>query len=68
MTWLTVILFALATEIYTGIVLLLDIFKDTSFQDIGIGYEWWMIFAVIIVVNCEKSWALLYWDWEIRCS
>ena len=56
MSWPTVILFALATGIYTGIVLLLDVFKDTSFQDIGIAYEWWMIFAVIIVVNCEKSW------------
>lgn len=56
MSWLTVILFAIVAGVYTGIVLLIPALKDTSFQDIGIGYEWWVIFAVIIVVNCEKNW------------
>ncbi len=56
MGWLTVILFAVAAGVYTGLVMLVDIFDETSFQDIGIAYEWWVIFAVIIVVNCSKSW------------
>ncbi len=55
MSWLTVILFAVATGIYTGLVMLVDVFDETSFQDIGISYEWWVIFAVIVVVNCDKS-------------
>ena len=56
LTWLKVILFAVAAGVYTGVVMLVPLLKGTSFQDIGISYEWWVIFAVIIVVNCEKSW------------
>lgn len=54
--WGAVVLFATVTGIYTGLVMLFDILKDTSFQDIGISYEWWVVFAVVIVVNCDKSW------------
>ncbi len=56
MRWGAVLLFAAAAGIYTGAVMCFDFLKDTSFQDIGISYEWWVIFAVIIVVNCDKSW------------
>lgn len=33
--------------------------EGTSFQDIGISYEWWVIFAVIIVVNCKNCWGAM---------
>lgn len=56
MRWAAVVLFAAAAGIYTGAVMCFDILKETSFQDIGISYEWWVIFAVIVVVNCDKSW------------
>ena len=56
MSWLAVILFAVAAGVYTGLILMVPFFKDTSFQDIGIAYEWWVIFAIIIVVNCKKNW------------
>lgn len=56
MSWLNVILFAAAAGVYTGIVMLFPALQETSFQDIGISYEWWVIFAVIVVVNCHKSW------------
>lgn len=56
MKWLTVILFALGAGIYTGLVMVPSFLKDTSFQDIGILYEWWVIFAVIVVTNCKKNW------------
>ena len=55
MSWLRVILFAVGAGIYTGLVMLIPVLNNTSFQDIGISYEWWVIFAVIIVVNCRKS-------------
>ncbi len=55
MSWLSVILFAVIAGIYTGAVMLINVLDDTSFQDIGISYEWWVIFAVVIVVNCEKN-------------
>lgn len=56
MKWIYVIIFAVAIGVYTGAIMLVPALKDTSFQDIGIYVEWWVIFAVLIVVNCEKSW------------
>ena len=56
MTWLKVIVFAIAAGAYTGAVMLIPALRNTSFQDIGIAFEWWVIFAVIVVVNCTKSW------------
>lgn len=56
MTWPKTILFAVITGVYTGAIMLVPALKETSFQDIGISYECWVIFAVIIVVNCQKNW------------
>ena len=56
MSWPMVVLFAVATGLYTGQIMLIDSLKDTSFQDIGISYEWWVVFAVFLVVHCEKDW------------
>ena len=36
MSWLSVVLFAVAAGVYTGAVMLAGVLKDTSFQDIGI--------------------------------
>ena len=55
MSWKNVIMFAVAVGIYTGIIMQIDFLDDTSFQDIGILYEFWVLFAVIIVVNCGKN-------------
>ena len=54
MTWLRVILFAVIAGVYTGIVMQIGALKETSFQDIGISFEWWVLFAVVIAMNCEK--------------
>jgi hypothetical protein len=56
MSWPKVIIFSLIVGIYTGLIMMVDALDETSFQDIGISYEWWVIFAVIIVVNCSKNW------------
>lgn len=62
MSWLSVILFAVVTGVYTGLIMSFPALDNTSFQDIGISYEWWVIFAVIVVVNCNKS-----WDAMLKC-
>lgn len=62
MSWLAVIIFAVIAGVYTGAVLLVPALEGTSFQDIGIYLEWWVIFAVIIVVNCHKG-----WDAALKC-
>lgn len=56
MTWPVVILFAIAAGVYSSVMTFIPSFRDTSFQDIAHLYEWWVVFAVIIVVNCEKNW------------
>jgi len=56
MSWGRVILFAVFAGVYTGLTMLVPQLENTSFQDIGILYEWWVVFAVIVVTNCEKSW------------
>lgn len=54
MTWIKVILFACITGVYTGIVNLIPVFKDTSFSSIAVHFECWIIFALIIILNCKK--------------
>ncbi len=56
MGWLAVILFAVVAGAYTGIVGSIPAAEGTSFRDIAISYEWWVIFAVVIASNCAKSW------------
>lgn len=62
MRWPHVLLFALLAGVYTAAVMLFSCLENTSFQDIGITFEWWVIFAVIIVTNCKKS-----WDAMLKC-
>lgn len=54
MSLLHVILFALVAGLYTGAVMLVPILEGTSFRDIGITYECWVVMAVIVVVNCRN--------------
>ena len=56
MRWPVLLLFAAAAGLYTGLVLSVPALEGTSFQDIGIAYEWWVIFGVIVAVHSPKSW------------
>lgn len=56
MTWPKVTIFAVLIGIYTGVILMVPFLDETSFQDIGVTFEWWVFFAIIIVVNCTRSW------------
>ncbi|MCR4950029.1 MAG: hypothetical protein K6A40_01765 [Solobacterium sp.] len=52
MAWAEVILFALAAGIYTCLMALL-VPETSSFHDIAVYMEWWILFALIIMMNCE---------------
>ena len=56
MSWPIVLLFAVIAGVYTAAVNMIPLFNGTSFQDIAISHEWWVIFAVIVVVNCHAGW------------
>ncbi len=54
MTWLTVILYAVGAAVLTSVFLILPLFKDTSFERMGVTLEAWIFFAVILMANCKK--------------
>ncbi len=53
LTWKKLIIFAVTAGIYTGVMAALPITKDTSFADISITFEWWVLFGIIIIVNSK---------------
>lgn len=53
MSWRNVILFAVGTAVLTFIFLVVPIFKNTSFERMGVTFEAWIFFAVIIMANCK---------------
>lgn len=56
MSWIHVIVFAVVAGAWTAAMNMISITEGTSFRDIAITYEWWLIFAFIIAANCKKSW------------
>lgn len=62
MSWKNLIIFAVISGIYTGLVMCIPFLKNTSFQDIGISYECWVLFALIVVCNCKK-----WYEAVIKC-
>lgn len=56
MTWPIVCGFAVIIGVYVGVINQIPILHDTSFQDIAVTLEWWVLFAVLIVSNCKSAW------------
>ncbi len=54
-SWGRLILFALICGLYTGLTTLMPFAKDSSLQDISISFEWWILFAILIIVNSESA-------------
>lgn len=54
MSWLNVIIFAVATAVYTAAMLIFVRPLELSFRDIGATFECWIFFAIIIMTNCQK--------------
>ena len=54
MTWRRVILFAVAAAVVTAGMMVIPALNDTSIQNIGVTLECWILFALIIIMNCAK--------------
>lgn len=54
MTWKKVILFAVASAILAAAVLILPVISSTSVSYIGVTFEFWILAALIIIMNCDK--------------
>ena len=55
LTWLKVIILAVITGIYTGLINQVPFLFDTSFRDIAISYEVWIFFGVFIIMNSKSN-------------
>ena len=53
-SWGKLIVFAVICGLYAGLTTLMPFAKDTSLQDISISFEWWILFAILIIVNSES--------------
>ena len=51
LTWKKLIVFAIIAGIYTALMAILPITKDTSFEDITVYFEVWILFGIIIIMN-----------------
>lgn len=51
LTWKKLILFAVMAGVYTAIMAILPITRNTSFEDITVYFEVWILFGIIIIMN-----------------
>ena len=56
MTWKQTIIFAVVTGVLTGILAQIPILYNTSFADITVSFEWWILFAMLIVIGQDTWW------------
>ena len=49
------IIFAIIAGVYTGVMAMLPIAKDTSFADITISFEVWILFGILIIMNSKSA-------------
>ncbi len=55
LTWKNLVIFALIAGVYTAVVCILPITKNTSFHDIGETFEVWILCGIIIIMNSESN-------------
>ena len=53
LTWPKVIIMAITIGIYTAVMALLSIAKDTSFSDLTVTFEVWIFFGIFIIMNSK---------------
>lgn len=53
MSWLTVVIMAVALGIWTALMAMF-VPDGNSFHDIAVTPEWWVLPAILIIVNCKK--------------
>ena len=54
MNWLTVLLMAAGSALITSVFICIRLFRNTSFERMGVYLEAWFLFAIIIMSNCRK--------------
>lgn len=55
LNWKKTILFSILAGVYTAFVAMIPITKDTSFRDIAISFEVWILFGILIIMNSKSG-------------
>ena len=55
LNWKKLIIFAIIAGVYTAIMAMLPIAKNTSFADITISFEVWILFGILIIMNSKSA-------------
>ena len=55
LTWKKLIVFSILSGIYTALMAILPITSDTSFKDITIYFEVWILFGIFIIMNSKSA-------------
>lgn len=55
LTWKKVILFAILAGVYTALMAILPVVQNTSFSDITVTFEVWILFGIIIIMNSKSA-------------
>lgn len=55
LTWKKLIIFAIIAGIYTALMAMLPIAKDTSFSDLTATFEMWILFGILIIMNSKSA-------------
>lgn len=54
LTWKKLIIFAIIAGVYTAIMAIIPIAKDTSFSDLVTTFEVWILFGIFIIMNSKS--------------
>ena len=54
LTWFKVIIAAIVIGVYCGVIALIPATLNTSFRDICISFEVWILFGIVIIMNSES--------------
>ena len=54
LTWKKLIIFAVITAVYTALMAIIPFTDNTSFRDISVYMEWWILFGIIIIANSKS--------------
>ena len=55
LTWPRLIVMAIIVGIYTALIAMFPIAKDTSFSDIAVTFEVWIFFGIFIIMNSKSA-------------
>jgi len=55
LTWPKLIIMAIVVGIYTAIMAMIPIARDTSFSDLTVTFEVWILFGIFIIMNSKSA-------------